>query len=80
MSDKPKILIDVISDIMCPWCFIGKRNLDQALASSPDLDIAVQWRPFQLDATIPKEGMDRQTYLNNKFGEGRAVSFLQPDP
>ena len=75
MTDKPKILIDVISDVMCPWCYIGKRNLDQAIANSPDIDIAVQWRPFQLDPTIPNDGMDRQTYLNNKFGAERAVSF-----
>ncbi len=75
MSENPKLLIDVISDIMCPWCYIGKRNLDRAIAQSPDIDIAVQWRPYQLDATIPKEGMDRQTYLSNKFGKERAVSF-----
>lgn len=63
-----KLTIDVISDVMCPWCYIGKKNLDKAIASMPDLDVEVNWRPYQLDATLPKEGMDRQKYLSDKFG------------
>lgn len=64
--------IDVISDVMCPWCFIGKRRLERAFALMPDIDPDVRWRPFQLDATIPPEGMSRQDYLDRKFGRERA--------
>ncbi len=67
MTTEP-ITIDVISDVMCPWCLIGKRRLEQALASRPGTPIEVRWRPFQLDPTIPEDGMDRQEYLQNKFG------------
>ena len=62
------ITIDVVSDVMCPWCLIGKRRLEQALAQREHVPVTVRWRPFQLDATIPEEGMDRQEYLNRKFG------------
>lgn len=60
--------IDVVSDIMCPWCFIGKRNLETAIAQSPEIEFEVNWRPYQLDATLPPEGKDRSQYLNDKFG------------
>lgn len=63
-----KLTIDVISDVMCPWCYIGKKNLDEAIASMPDLDVEISWRPYQLDPTLPKEGIDRQKYLSDKFG------------
>ena len=62
------IKIDVVSDIACPWCYVGKRNLEKALNSLPDYTVSVNWHPFQLDASIPKEGLDRDTYLRNKFG------------
>ena len=68
MTDKPKLRVDVVSDVMCPWCYIGKVNLDNAIQSVPELDIEVFWRPYQLDPTLPKEGKDRAEYLNNKFG------------
>ena len=60
--------IDVVSDVMCPWCFIGKRRLEKALASVPDVAVEVEWHPFQLDPTLPQEGKDRAAYLNEKFG------------
>lgn len=60
--------IDVVSDVMCPWCYIGKRRLEAAIAELRDVDVSVEWRPFQLDPTLPAEGKDRQTYLNEKFG------------
>ena len=67
MSDKLKI--DIISDVMCPWCYIGMKRLEDALDTLPeDVDLEVHWRPFQLDATLPKEGKDREQYLNDKFG------------
>jgi predicted DsbA family dithiol-disulfide isomerase len=61
--------IDVISDTICPWCFIGKRRLDRAIAARPDLDIKVYWRPFRLDPSLPREGVDRKSYLRAKFGD-----------
>ena len=66
--------LDVISDTVCPWCYIGKRRLDKALTSwdRKDVDINVSWRPYQLDATIPAEGVDRAKYYERKFGTERA--------
>ncbi len=61
--------IDVISDTVCPWCFIGKRRLMKAMAQRPDIAFDVKWRPYQLDTQIPKGGMDRQAYMRLKFGE-----------
>ncbi|MCC2108941.1 MAG: DsbA family protein, partial [Hyphomicrobiales bacterium] len=65
---RRSIAIDVVSDAVCPWCYIGKRNLEAALADLPELDVEVRWRPYQLDATIPPEGIDRKAYLQRKFG------------
>ena len=63
-----EITIDVVSDVMCPWCYIGKRRLEKALARVEDVDIDIRWRPFQLDPSLPPEGRDRKQYLENKFG------------
>lgn len=60
--------IDVISDTVCPWCFIGKRRLERALAERPDLEPEIVWHPFQLNPDMPAEGLDRQRYLELKFG------------
>lgn len=73
MSDKDPITIDVISDVVCPWCYLGKRRLDSALTEVQDLDIAVRWHPYQLDPTIPAEGKDRKKYLSDKFGSVEAA-------
>ena len=68
-SDQPQpISVDIISDVMCPWCYIGKRRFEKALKLKPDIDVDVRWRPYQLDETIPKGGVDRQEYLSKKFG------------
>ena len=76
MTETPPITVDVVSDVMCPWCYIGKRRLEAALRAVPQLDILVRWHPFQLDATLPKTGKDRQQYLSDKFGGmDRANSF-----
>lgn len=72
------ITIDVVSDVVCPWCYVGKHRLEQALALLPDRNFAVFWRPFQLDATIPKEGLARQTYLERKFGPERLKDLHKP--
>ncbi len=66
---NPVINVDVFSDPICPWCFIGKRRLEQAVASyEPALNLAITWRCFQLNPSMPPEGMDRLTYLAAKFG------------
>lgn len=67
-AEQQPITIDVVSDVMCPWCLIGKRRLEKALEMREGVPVNVRWRPFQLDATIPEDGMDRQEYLNRKFG------------
>lgn len=60
--------IDIISDTICPWCLVGKRRLEAALAQRPNLDVEVQWHPFQLNPATPVEGLDRETYIREKFG------------
>ncbi len=60
--------IDVISDVMCPWCFIGKYRLERALELVGDPEVLIRWRPFQLDSTLPPGGLDRKLYLHRKFG------------
>jgi len=64
--------IDVISDTVCPWCFIGKRRLARAIDLRPNIDFDVKWRPYRLDVTVPKGGLDRQVYMNMKFGDDKA--------
>lgn len=65
--------IDVVSDVVCPWCYIGMKRLDRALAAVPDVTCHVNWRPFQLDGSIPPAGMDRKTYMTGKFGSEQRV-------
>ena len=60
--------IDIFSDTICPWCFIGKRRLERALAERPQPDLRLRWRAFQLNPDMPEGGMDRQRYLELKFG------------
>jgi len=72
------LTIDVVSDVVCPWCYLGKKRLERTLASEQDGAIAVRWRPYQLDPSIPKGGLDRQTYMINKFGnDGRIEAAHQ---
>jgi predicted DsbA family dithiol-disulfide isomerase len=60
--------IDIFSDTICPWCFIGKRRLERALAARPQPGLEIRWRAFQLNPDMPPGGMDRQAYLAAKFG------------
>jgi predicted DsbA family dithiol-disulfide isomerase len=69
MADRQTLSIDVVSDVVCPWCYLGQKRLDAAIAGAPDVDVQVTWRPFQLDPTIPAEGMDRMAYMRAKFGD-----------
>lgn len=73
---RPSVSIDVVSDVVCPWCFIGQKKLDRALALLPDLDVTVSWRPYQLDPTIPKNGLDRQAYMLSKFGSQEKIDQI----
>jgi predicted DsbA family dithiol-disulfide isomerase len=68
--------IDVVSDVVCPWCYIGKRRLEGAIALTPDIDVTVNWRPYFLNPWIPREGIDRQTYLETKFGSAERYAVI----
>ena len=70
--------IQIVSDVMCPWCYIGKRRLEKALEMLKVKEIVpkIQWLPFQLDATLPKNGKKRETYLNEKFGGKERASQI----
>ena len=70
--------IDVVSDVICPWGFLGKRRLDKALSLIPDVDVEVIFRPFFLDPSIPPEGLDRHAYMAAKFGEERLKTIHDP--
>ncbi len=68
MPDHQPVRIEVVSDVVCPWCFIGKRRLEKALALRPDIAVEVHWRPYFLNDWIPPEGISRADYLTKKFG------------
>ncbi|MGE5623926.1 MAG: DsbA family oxidoreductase [Bacillota bacterium] len=68
--------IDVFSDVVCPWCFIGKRRLDRALADAGIGETEIRWHAFQLNPDIPAGGLDRREYLQNKFGGEEAVTRI----
>ncbi|ESZ24776.1 MULTISPECIES: DsbA family protein [unclassified Mesorhizobium] len=73
MSELSAITVDVVSDVVCPWCFIGQKRLDRAIAAVGDVDVHVRWRPFQLDPTIPSDGKDRREYMLAKFGSDERI-------
>ena len=62
------IKLDILSDPICPWCYIGKTRLEKAMEAEPEHPFAIEWHPFQLNPDMPKEGMDRREYLETKFG------------
>jgi predicted DsbA family dithiol-disulfide isomerase len=68
MSGQQPLRIDVVSDVVCPWCFIGKRRLEKALQLTPDIPVEVHWHPYFLNDWIPREGISRADYLTTKFG------------
>jgi predicted DsbA family dithiol-disulfide isomerase len=68
MSSHQSVRIDVVSDVVCPWCFIGKRRLEKAIALNPDIPVEVHYRPYFLNDWIPREGISREEYLTAKFG------------
>ncbi|MEM8655217.1 MAG: DsbA family oxidoreductase [Pseudomonadota bacterium] len=62
------IKLDIMSDPICPWCYIGKAHLDRALEAHPDHPFVIEWHPFQLNPDMPAAGMNRREYLETKFG------------
>ncbi len=68
MPNHQSVRIDVISDVVCPWCFIGKRRLEKAIELTTDIPVEVHWRPYFLNDWIPREGISREQYLTTKFG------------
>lgn len=78
MSDRQPVRIDVISDVVCPWCFIGKRRLEKAIAMKPDIPVEVRWRPYFLNDWVPREGMSRVDYLTTKFGSPERYAANAP--
>jgi predicted DsbA family dithiol-disulfide isomerase len=80
MSDTAAALIpvtiDVVSDVVCPWCFIGKRRLEKALALKPDIPVEVRFHPYFLNPWVPREGMTREEYLTTKFGSPERYSGI----
>lgn len=76
-ASPPLLQLDVISDVICPWCYIGKRNLDAALSKLEDIRINLIWRPYQLDPRTPPEGYDRQQQIERKFGPDGAKQIAE---
>lgn len=76
-GDGKGIAVDVVSDVMCPWCYIGKRRLERAIAAMAGTTVDVRWRPFQLDPSIPPGGIAREEYLTKKFGSSEKVKEIQ---
>jgi predicted DsbA family dithiol-disulfide isomerase len=68
MPGHQTVRVDVVSDVVCPWCFIGKRRLEKAIALNPDIPVEVHYRPYFLNDWIPREGISREEYLTTKFG------------
>lgn len=66
--------LDVISDPICPWCYIGQRNLEIALAQRPVANLEIRWRPFMLDPSIPPDGIERKTYYESRFGSDDKIA------
>lgn len=71
MTDQ--VTIDVVSDVVCPWCYLGKRRIEAAAALRPDIKVEVRWRPYFLNPQVPPEGMLRTDYLSRKFGSDERV-------
>lgn len=69
--------IQIVSDLVCPWCYVGKRRLERALAARPGLGAAVAWLPFQLSPDMPREGKDRQAHYASIFGPERARAIME---
>ena len=76
MSTLKPLKIDIVSDVVCPWCYIGKKRIEDALALVPDVPVEVNWRPFFLNPWVPREGISRDEYLTAKFGSPEAYKGI----
>jgi predicted DsbA family dithiol-disulfide isomerase len=76
MSATRPLQIDIVSDVVCPWCYIGKRRIENALALVPDVPVEIAWRPFFLNPWVPREGIERDAYLTTKFGSVEAYKNI----
>ncbi|XUM21976.1 DsbA family oxidoreductase [Bradyrhizobium oligotrophicum S58] len=76
MSTLKPLIIDVVSDVVCPWCYIGKKRIEEALKLVPDVPVEVNFRPFFLNPWVPREGISREQYLTTKFGSVEAYKGI----
>ena len=76
MSTLKPLQIDIVSDVVCPWCYIGKRRIENALALASDVPVHINWRPFFLNPWVPPEGISRDEYLTAKFGSPEAYKGI----
>jgi len=76
MSSLKPLTIDIVSDVVCPWCYIGKRRIENALALVRDVPVEVRWRPFFLNPWVPRQGISREEYLTTKFGSVEAYKGI----
>ncbi len=76
MSALKPLKFDIVSDVVCPWCYIGKKRIEDALALVPDVPLEVRWRPFFLNPWVPREGISREEYLTTKFGSVDAYKSI----
>jgi predicted DsbA family dithiol-disulfide isomerase len=75
--NKKKIKVDIVSDVVCPWCYVGKKRIDEAIESLKDeFDFELVYHPFQLDPTIPEQGIDQAAYFIKKFGSEERVDTV----
>ncbi|MDB5521707.1 MAG: DsbA family oxidoreductase [Tardiphaga sp.] len=72
---KP-LQIDIVSDVVCPWCYIGKKRIENALALAPEIPVEIHWRPFFLNPWVPRDGISRDSYLETKFGSVEAYKGI----
>ena len=76
MGQLKPLKIDIVSDVVCPWCYIGKKRIEDALALADDVPVEVNWRPFVLNSWVPREGISRDEYLTAKFGSPEAYKGI----
>ena len=76
MAALKPLQIDIVSDVVCPWCYIGKKRIEDALALASDVPVHVNWRPFFLNPWVPREGITRDEYLTAKFGSPEAYKNI----
>jgi predicted DsbA family dithiol-disulfide isomerase len=78
---RAPVAVEIVYDLVCPWCFIGTRRLLRTVRRRPDISFALEWRPFLLNPDMPRSGMTRSAYIQRKFGaEDRARRLFRRSP